>query len=147
MFETHPQAAMAKLPFSAPEVQDWSAVTQSIDSPWFRLVCCQRDSAEEDWAAEIRFVGYVPLLLAHLSADDPDFYVKEALISVPAWLSGLRHCQFMPLIKIVTYRSAEGGASHYGYEVEGGVRYPLNVDWSRAEVEVLYDSGVEGREF
>ncbi|WPX88516.1 hypothetical protein PsasTeo6_21952 [Pseudomonas asiatica] len=145
MFETHPQAAMAKPPFSTPETADWSWVSQSLDTPWFRLICCHRDGTDEDWREIIRFVGYAPLVLAYLDSVDSQHYVKEALIAVPAWLSGLDHCQFMRLQKIAMYQPACGFAPHFAYEVEGGARYPLEVNWNRVGVEVLYDAGKDKR--
>lgn len=144
MFETYPQAAMAKPPFSTHEAADWSWVSQSLDQPWFRLVCCHREGANDDWKEVIRFVGYVPLALAYLDSVDPQGYVKEALIAVPAWCSGLGHCQFMRLQKIAIYQPPSEFAPHFAFEVEGGTRYPLGVDWSQVEIEVLYDAGKRG---
>lgn len=140
MFETHSEAAMAKPPFSPPEAADWSYVSQSLDQPWFRLVCCHQDGTDDNWQEIIRFVGYAPLALAYLDSVDPLQYVKEALIAIPAWCSGLGHCQFMRLQKIAIYQAASEFAPHFAYEVEGGTRYPLGVDWSRMEVEVIYDA-------
>lgn len=140
MFETHPQAAMAKPPFSKPEAADWSWVSQSLDQPWFRLVCCHRDEPDDDWQEIIRFVGYAPLALTYLNSVDPRHYVKEALIAVPAWCSGLGHCQFMRLHKIAIYQPLSEFAPRFAFEVEGGTRYPLGLDWSKVEVEVLYDA-------
>ncbi|HEJ1327457.1 hypothetical protein [Pseudomonas aeruginosa] len=141
MFETYSSGAMAKPPFSSPEAMDWSYVVQSIDTPWFRLVCCRREDEREDWRTEVLFLGYVPLALAYLNANDPNFLVKEALIAMPAWLTGLRHCQFMPLQMIFSYSLGKGQNEQYGYEVEGGTRYPLNRNWSTAGMNVLYQAG------
>lgn len=145
MFETYPQAAMAKPSFSTSEAADWSWVSQSLDQPWFRLVSRHRDGANEDWKEVIRFVGYVPLALAYLDWVDSQHYVNEALIAVPAWLSGLDCCQFMRLQKITMYQAPSEFAPHFAFEVEGGTRYPLGVDWSQMEVEVLYDADKRGQ--
>ncbi|HCL3145378.1 TPA: hypothetical protein N2A34_003137 [Pseudomonas aeruginosa] len=140
MFESHVVARM-HLGSTPPDAYEWSYLVLPEDLPWFQITWCHQPKiSNERGGAEQRFIGYVPMLVGHLNADDDEHFVSEVLLVSPAWLNKSERTQMEPLTKLISYVPFEGSIPQIAYEVEGGKRYPMDLAWeSLTSIELLFE--------
>ncbi|MDH4567926.1 hypothetical protein E8E95_14680 [Pseudomonas sp. BN414] len=129
MFESHSVARM-HLGKRSPDTYEWSYLVLPEDLPWFQITWCHRPSGKVMCDDEQRFIGYVPMLLAHVNAEHPEYFVKEVLMVTPSSMNKSAHSKMERLNRIVSYMSGEVSEPEYAYEVASGQRYPLGLDWA-----------------
>lgn len=144
MFETYQESRIPPPPFFEGNTVEWEFVTLSLNLPWFYVSWGFRSSAQPSEArVEFRFIPYVSLLRKHLEDSDPEYFVQDIQLVSPAWLNQSEHTKMQPLAKLISYKEPYGvglAKTEFAYEVAGGIRYPIGLDWEKLEsVEILFE--------
>lgn len=144
MFETYQESRIPPPPFFEGNTVEWEFVTLSLNLPWFYVSWGFRSSAQPSEArVEFRFIPYVSLLRKHLEDSDPEYFVRDIQLVSPAWLNQSERTKMQPLVKLISYKEPYGtglAKTEFAYEVAGGIRYPIGLDWGKLEsVEILFE--------
>lgn len=144
MFETYLESRVPPHPFFEGNTIEWDFVMLSLNLPWFHVSWGFRSSARPSEArVEFRFLPYVSLLRKHLEEADPEYFVKEIQLVSPGWLNQSERTQMQPLVRLISFVESYGtefAKVEFAYEVMGGVRYPVGLDWEKLEsVQLIFD--------
>lgn len=129
MFESHSVARM-HLGKRSPDTYEWSYLVLPEDLPWFQITWCHRPSGKVMCDAEQRLIGCVPMLLAHVNAEHPEYFVREVLLVTPSSMNKSAHSKMDRLNRIISYIPEEASEPEYAYEVTTGQSYPVGLDWT-----------------
>jgi hypothetical protein len=147
MFETFPESQIPPAPFFEGNTIEWEMVLVSLNLPWFHVSRGFRSSAKpSEPKAEIRYIACISLLKEHLEDQDPEHFIQDIQLVSPGWLNQSKRTKMQPLVRLISYEefyTTNSVKTEYAYEVSGGIRYPVGLDWEKlSSVKTIFDESL-----